>query len=280
MAGRGSLGLEVDHPDHRRRPRPPAGGGGRPRPVHDRVERLPRHEEGDDDRRRTTDPEAFDALVARTSGVGDAGRMTPLPLGAMTGAQLGLDFEAPSAGARDARPGSAPGTTARAATGSPTSTGPRPSGLARGRRARWARSSTWRCGRSSRCRSPGALRTWRLRWSTGTGAVRVSATPSRLRSTACVRGSGSPTTSRDRARTPHRSRWSAGCRRRRRGSSPRDARTGSTNVAVSWSSSTTRRGGSRAPTTPSGRRHWRYAGRPAHVAPSVHARRAAPRANR
>ena len=78
---------------------------------------------------------------------------------------------------------------------------------------------------------PGARRTWRRRWSTGTGTARASATPSRLRSTACGRASGSPTTSRGRVPTPHRSRWSAGCRCRRRGSSPRDVRTGSTNAA-------------------------------------------------
>ena len=92
---------------------------------------------------------------------------------------------------------------------------------------------------------------------TGTGTARASATASRRRSSVCGRGSGSPSTSPERGPTLRRSRWSAGCRCPRRGSSSGGVRTGSTSGAARPSSSTTRPDGDRVPTTPAARRRWR-----------------------
>ena len=158
----------------------------------------------------------------------------------MTGAQLGLDFEAP----RLVRV-----TPARLATWDDCPRRYRLTYLDRpaparsrraGRRARWAPSCTWRCGRSSTLpparRTPEAAARLVDRHWTSEGfrdAEQAHRLP-RARARA-----GSPTTPRARPRsTP--SGWSSGCRWRSAGSSRRAGSTGSTGGATSWSSSTTR----------------------------------------
>ena len=136
MAEAGLLGLEVDHPDHTPdAARPPARPGRRPRPDPHRVQRLPRHQQADADRRLHHRARAVRGAAGRRHGQRALPRLTrnrrtprlPWPAcGTPSDARAGASCPACPGGCCAPRPSRWPTSpTAPAATATPTSTGRR-----------------------------------------------------------------------------------------------------------------------------------------------------------
>jgi predicted metal-dependent phosphoesterase TrpH len=193
LAAAGLGGVEVDHPDH----------GPEDRALlRDLAARHGLLATGSSDYHgtnkttpiaaETTAPDVLDALASAppgpTSSVECPGRYRGV-VGAQLGFdELGFDLGVPPAGQGHPR---AAGHLAAVPAPLPARVPrPGPRGARDAHPARWARSSTSPCGRSSTCPRPGAPRTPPPRSSTATGRARASATPPSSGSTGSAPAAG------------------------------------------------------------------------------------------